>query len=93
LEAIKIKIGDIEYNLTSENKEILLEAANIVNQKIKEINRETKGKLNNETLSVLTSMNIAEILLKLQQTRKIELEKINKELSLLVEELKVALNN
>ncbi len=88
METIKVNIGGSEYSLTGENKNLLNDAANFVNQKLNEIKTNYNVKLSNDTLSVLTALNMAEIYLNLEKNTDKELNAINSELAKMVQQMK-----
>lgn len=92
MEKVKVTIDGIDYSLTSENVELLNQAVEIVDNEIKSTKLKYKNKLSNETMIVLTSLNIAENML----AKDIELinkeNSINKKLNDLVQQLENILN-
>jgi len=92
MEKVKVTIDGIDYSLTSENADLLHQAVVIVDNEIKSTKLKYKNKLNNETMIVLTSLNIAENMLT-KEIEAINKEKsINKKLNDLVQQLENILN-
>ena len=92
MEKARVTIDGIEYSLTSENVEILNEAVVIVDEEIKNTKTRYKNKLNNETMMVLSSLNIAEKLIAQNIEMSTNDEKINEKLNDLVQQLENILN-
>ncbi|MBX3042171.1 MAG: cell division protein ZapA [Candidatus Kapabacteria bacterium] len=62
----KVIIGGLEYKLTSDNEELLRKAVDIVNAELDELQNQSEVKLPVSQLYVLSALNLAEKLSKLE---------------------------
>lgn len=92
MEKVKVTIDGIDYSLTSENSLLLNKAVNIVDSEIKNIKERYKYKINNETVNVLTSLNIAENMLSQEIENEQKEKSLNTKLNKLVQQLENILN-
>ncbi len=92
MEKVKVIIDGSEYSLTSENNELLNKAVQIVDDEIKNTKSKYKNKLNNETMVVLSSLNIAENMLTNEYNLLSKEKSINIKLNELVQQLENKLN-
>lgn len=92
MEKVKVIIDGSEYSLTSENNELLNKAVQIVDNEITSTKSKYKNKLNNETMIVLSSLNIAENMLTNEYDMLRKEKSINIKLNQLVQQLENKLN-
>jgi len=92
MEKVKVIIDGSEYSLTSENNELLNKAVQIVDNEIKSTKSKYKNKLSNETMIVLSSLNIAENMLTNEYDLLSKEKSINMKLNQLVQQLENKLN-
>ncbi len=92
MDKVKVTIDGNEYSLVSENSSLLNQAVDIVDNNIKSIRSEYKNKLNNETMIVLSSLNIAENMLLKKLNYENEKKILNSKLNELVQQLEKILD-
>lgn len=92
MEKVKVTIDGNDYSLTSENSDLLNKAVEIVDSEIKSTKERYKYKINNDTMFVLTSLNITENMLSKQIEFESREKSINNKLNKLVQQLENILN-
>jgi len=70
-ETIKVNINGKDYNLTGDDKEAILFAANVINNEINKLNKKNITD-NPETLAILAALNIAELYYKEKKQKATE---------------------
>ncbi|MBQ6268536.1 MAG: cell division protein ZapA [Bacteroidetes bacterium] len=88
--SMKIVIGDKEYDIKGDNKELMLKSAEVVNQTYKEISDNSDIDL--LTKSTLTALNIAENGLKAESEFNTKENKIVEELNKITDFIEDNLN-
>ena len=88
--SLKIVIGDKEYDITGDNKELMLKSAEVVNQTYNEISENSNIDL--LTKSTLTALNIAENGLKAESEFNTKENKIVEELNKITDFIEDNLN-